>query len=165
MLSENIRIQQAFREFATIDHWHAPHAVTLTMKQGIRDPFEPASATEFLTPEKASANFRHFMNLLNRKVLGKSYERHRQGLRVIPVIEGTQSKRYHYHAVIDCPRDDIAEEFPQLIHDTWIKTRFGYNKLQIVENCDAGWTKYISKLRDKTSIHDSIDWINYHNPD
>lgn len=69
-LADQRRIQHAFREFAAFDHWHSPHAVTLTMKQGVRDPLEPASATEWLTHDKAVQNFRHFTNLLNRRVLG-----------------------------------------------------------------------------------------------
>lgn len=159
-----LKVQQAFREFADISHWHSPHAVTLTMKQGIGDPLEPASPTEFLTPDKAVQNFGHFMNLLNRKVLGKRFQHHGVRLPVIPVIEGTKTKRYHYHAIIDCPPDDLKERFSELIHETWVKTRFGYKEVKIDPDCDDGFTKYISKLRDKASIHDSIDWINYHNP-
>lgn len=158
------RIQAAFRAFADIEHWRSPHAVTLTMKQGVRDPMEPASATEFLTSEKAVQNFRHFMNLLNRRVLGKRFQHHGKALSVIPVIEGTKQKRYHYHAIIDCPRADLQEVFPDLIREAWVKTKFGYYEVNIDQNCDDGWTKYISKLRDKTSISDSIDWTNYHNP-
>lgn len=43
-LAEQLRIQREFREYADISGWHCPHAVTLTMKQGIRDPLEPAAA-------------------------------------------------------------------------------------------------------------------------
>lgn len=161
-LTNQLRIQQAFREFADISHWHSPHAVTLTMKQGVRDPMEPASATECLTRDKAEQNFRHFINLLNRKVLGKRFQHHGICLPVIPVIEGTKTKRMHYHAVIDCPRDDLKEGYAELIQSLWVKTKFGYRETNIQADCDKEWTKYMSKLKDKTSIADAIDWINYH---
>ena len=49
--------QRSFRQFAQIDNWAAPHAVTLTMKQGLnKGSFVP------LTNEAASRNYRHFLN-------------------------------------------------------------------------------------------------------
>jgi hypothetical protein len=163
--SPNHDIQNVFREFACIDHWRSPHAVTLTMKQGIRAPYEPAAATEYLDQQKASRNFRHFMNLLNRRVLGKRFQHHDERVSVIPVIEGGRTKRLHYHAAIDCPRPDLEGLFPLIIQSTWNRTKWAYGIIDIQSNADSGWINYISKTRDKPSYADAIDWENYHNPD
>lgn len=162
--AEQLRIQREFRKYADISDWHSPHAVTLTMKQGVRDPCEPAAAIERLTADKAVQNFRHFMNLLNRNALGKRFQRHGMRLPVIPVLEGTQTKRMHYHAIIDCPRDDLKDRFPFMIEDAWSKTKFGYRQVHIRPDCGRIWTKYISKMNDKPSIADAIDWENLHRP-
>lgn len=158
-------IQSAFRQFAKTDHWLSPHAVTLTMKQVLRPSFDPAAATEYLDLRKASQNFRHFMNILNRRVLRKRFQHHGQRLSVVPVIEGGNGKRLHYHATIDCPRADLVGLFPLIVRSAWSKTKWGYYEIDIQPSADDGWTNYISKLRDKPNYADAIDWENYHNPD
>lgn len=157
-------IQDAFRGFARIDHWHSPHAVTLTMKQGMRP--EPFGLTEYLDRQKAVQNFRHFMNLLNRRVLGKQFQHHRKRLPVIPVLEGGgRGRRLHYHAIIDCPRDDLDELFPLLVQSVWAKTKWGYYETDIQPDADRGWVNYISKPYDKPDYADAIDWENCHQLD
>ena len=155
------RYQSAFREFADISDWHSPHAFTLTMKQGIRPPFEPASATEYLTREKASQNFRHFMNLMNKRVFGKAASHHGKRLPVIPVIEGGSEKRLHYHGVIDCPRDDLIGLLPMIVRSTWAKTKWAWNEIDIQPDADRGWINYISKTNDKPDYANAIDWENF----
>jgi len=132
------------------------------MRQGIRAWDEPASATEFLNAQKAIQNFRHFMNLLNRRVYGKRYQHHGVRLSAIPVLEGGRGKRLHYHAVIDCPLVELEDSFPNLIQTAWEKTKWGYNQIDIQPGADNGWINYISKLNDKPNFADSIDWENYH---
>ena len=162
---DTTKIQSAFRDFATTEGWQSPHAVTLTMKQGIRPPFEPAAATEWLDPHKARQNFRHFMNLLNRKVLGKRFSNHGERLSVIPVLEGGSGKRFHYHAMIDCPSAALEGLFPLIVQSTWAKTRWAFAQTDVQPNADNGWITYISKTRDKPDYADAIDWENYHRPD
>lgn len=163
--TQTLAYQAAFREFADISDWHAPHGFTLTMKQGLRPLFEPASATEYLTREKASQNFRHFMKLLNKRLLGKAASRHGKRLPVIPVIEGGNGRRLHYHGVIDCLRDDLIDLFPMIVQSTWAKTKWGWNEIDIQPKIDRGWINYMSKTYDKPDYAAAVDWENVELPD
>ena len=155
-----VRAQQAFRDFIHIDGWNAPFAVTLTMKQGI--PIEQCGRTFIrLAPDRASQNLSYFLSLLNKKIYGKAYTRFNVRIPVIPILEGGTRSRLHYHLMIDCPRDDLKPVYPQLIDYLWGRTRWGYSQSDIQANADSGWINYISKLRDKPSFEDSIDWLNY----
>lgn len=51
-----------------------------------------------------------------------------------------------------------------MIEDAWGGTKFGYRQIDIQPDCDKDWTKYISKLTDKPSLADAIDWENCHVP-
>jgi hypothetical protein len=160
------RLQQsAFRKFAKIDHWKSPHAVTLTIKQGIpvANGYMPTMA--FIDNAKASQNLGHFHSILSRKILGKPADRFHQRLNMIPVIEGGNGKRFHYHVMLDCPRHDLDPAFPDIICNAWSKTQWGHRQIDIQPGANEGWIDYISKLRDKANWSDSIDWSNYHNPD
>lgn len=157
--------QSSFREFAKIDYWAAPHAVTLTMKQAVMVQTNSGSTLVRLTREEASRNYRHFLSLLSSKILGQAAKRHGRRVNSISAIEGGPSKRLHIHAVIDCPKAELLEKFPMMIGGAWKRTSWGQPQINIKANADPGWIDYISKLRDKPSFSDSIDWTNYHNPD
>lgn len=171
-------LRQAFIQFCPLEHWALPCAVTLTLKQGKKSSFTQADSIslgidttrfggevwETLDPLKAAQNFRHFMNVLNRQVYGHSYERHQKRIRVIAVLEGSKYKRYHYHALIDCPHPKEFFEFPKLIRDSWQKTHWGYKAIKVDLQADDGWIVYIAKLKDKEDYGSSIDWMNFYNP-
>ena len=159
------RYRDGFLAFSSIERWKNPFAVTLTLKQQLEVEVRSCRIRIPITKETASQNFGHFMNLLNRKVLGKRFSRFGERIRVIPVIEGGFRKRLHIHAVIDCPRDDLRDSFPTAIREAWSHTRWGYWQADIQADADLGWIEYISKTRDKPSYADAIDWMNYHNPD
>ena len=89
---------------------------------------------------------RHFINRLSKKVFGNAASRHGKAVPIIPVIEGGNGKRLHYHAVIDCPRNDLIGQFPTMIHETWLETPWGLRETDIQTYADAGWVTYISKL-------------------
>ena len=163
--TETLRYQSAFRDFATINHWNAPHAVTLTMKQAVPVANGQNALMAFIDPAKASQNLGHFNAVLSRLVLGKPADRFGQRLSMIPVIEGGDGKRMHYHLLIDCPRDDLKSDFPRLVRETWLRTQWGYNQIDIQPDANDGFKFYFSKLRDKPNYADAIDWANYHNPD
>ena len=114
-----------------------------------------------LTPAVASQNLKHFLNLLNKRVNGKAHSRFNVRIPVIPMLEGGSGSRLHYHLMIDCPRDDLKPVYPQLIQSLWGRTQWGYDQIDIQADADSGWINYISKLRDKPSFEDSIDWVNY----
>jgi hypothetical protein len=111
-------------KIAKIEHWQSPHAVTLTMKQGVPVANGYRSTMAFLDGDKASQNLRHFHSVISRTILGKPADRFGQRVNLIPVIEGGNGNRLHYHVVIDCPRDDLKAEFPSLIADKWLRTQW-----------------------------------------
>ena len=158
---KTIRHQQAFRDFTHINGWNALHAVTLTMKQGVSVEDRYGRTTIRLTRERASQNLGHFLNLLNKRVNGKAHTKFNVRIPVIPILEGGSGSRLHYHLMIDCPRDDLKPVYPQLIQSLWARTQWGYDQIDIQADADSGWINYISKLRDKPSFEDSIDWVNY----
>jgi hypothetical protein len=160
-----LRQQAAFREFADISHWVDPVAVTLTMKQAIQPTDGHQRRLLYLDRYSASQNLRHCLNTLNCKVFGNRFRRFGEKLRVIPVLEGGNGKRLHYHLMTDCPRADLKDQFPAMIRDAWEATTWGYYQSDIQTGADEGWKLYISKLRDKPDYADAIDWPNYHNPD
>ncbi len=100
---------------------------------------------------------------MSRQVYGHSFERYGKQVRVIPILEGHHDKRTHYHLALDCPRDELVESFPSLIHSNWIKTLWGYQHVH-VQPCNNGWIGYMSKLQDKADFGSSIDWMNFHDP-
>lgn len=160
-----IRHQRAFREFASIERWNAPFAVTLTLKQGLMLEGDYGKIYVKLTPERASQNLNHFLNLLNKQVNGKAHSKFKVHIPVIPILEGGSGKRLHYHLMIDCPRDDLKDGFPYLIQSLWKRTRWGYDQIDVQANADKGWITYSSKIGDKPVYLDSIDWVNYHTLD
>ena len=161
----NVRAcQSAFRDFARVDHWTAPHAVTLTMKQGVKIPNQEGPLV-FLTSDRAVQNYRHFLNVLNAAVFGKAAKRFGKRVNAVSTIEGGNGKRLHIHAVIDCPSVDLIGEFPIMVAQAWEKTQWGHREIDIQPGADSGWINYISKFGDKPIYADAIDWENYHNAD
>lgn len=160
--SPNI-MQTALRNWLRIDGWNQAFALTLTLKQRIGgDGGVSASATN-LTPQIASQNLKHFLNVLNKQVYGAASQRHGKRLPVFSVLEGGNGKRLHYHLAIDCPRNDLIEVFPAMVISTWWKTLWGYDQTYVTP-CDAGWVNYMTKLRDKPDFASAIDWENCHIP-
>lgn len=160
-LSNTLRNQQAFRDFTHTDGWNAPFAVTLTMKQGMMVEGPYGKTFVKLTRAEASQNLRHFLTLLNKHVFGKAYSRFGVRIPVIPVLEGGSKSRLHFHLMIDCPKDNLIETYPQIIDCLWSRTQWGHSQTNIQADADSGWINYISKTRDKPSFEDSIDWENY----
>lgn len=150
--------QQAFREFADLSRFANPIAVTLTMKQGIKI----GSSFQWLSREFAIQNYRHFMNLLNVEVFGKRFKRHGVRIQTIPILEGDNLSRLHFHCVMDRPDEIDIDRFSWMIETCWKRTDWGYNQIDIQPSCNDGWTKYISKYRGKTDYIDSFDWSNTH---
>lgn len=165
MLSTTFQIRTAFREFVDLTTWHAPYAVTLTLRQKRMVEDERGRSFQVrLTPDRASQNFRHFMKLLNARIYGKAASRFDRRVNVMPLLEGGNGKRLHYHAAIDCPRDDLHDDFHAILFSCWLKTDWGYWEHDVQAGADAGWIDYISKTRDKPVFADAIDWSNCHLP-
>lgn len=157
------RYRDEVRGFVRNSDWKHPFAVTLTLRQ-VR--FElTANGRTFvqLTRDRATRNFRHFLNLLSAVVYGKSSKRFGRRVRAVPVLEGGLGQRLHYHAIIDCPRADLLNAYPQLIEQCWQKTDWGYDEVRVTADADEGWLNYITKLRSKSDFAESIDWMNVRN--
>lgn len=151
-------------DWVQLDRWQAPFAVTLTMRQCVTVPNGTTSVTQWLTDTAATQNMRHFLNKLDRSVFGKAAVRFGKRIGCVPVLEGTGGKRLHYHAVIDCPRPELAGDFPLLIADAWRTTMWGYWQVDCQRDADHGWLRYITKGRDKPNLADAIDWTNLRLP-
>ena len=131
-----------------------PAAVTLTMKKRVGGQNADAIV--------ASKNFRHFMSRLNHNILGSAAKLHARRLKTVAVIETNADGRQHYHAMIDRPCYFSFEKFKVVVTDQWLRTDFGYRQIDIQDAATAGWTDYMLKSRQKTSLLDFIDWNNCH---
>ena len=130
--------------------------VTLTEKQtfnGIR--------LDDITSEQ---NFRHFRNVLNRKVFGNGYRRFGIELQMLVIREVGVNHKHHIHCIIELPQRYEFVTFVNLINDVWSKTDFGYDEVHIEkpssQQREDGWLEYIMKKRTKVSFEQSIDWMN-----
>lgn len=158
------QFQTSIRQWIAHSEWHAPFAVTLTMRQCVTFQNGFSSTKLWLTESAAVQNLRHFLNRLNRSVFGKAASRYGKGVGCIPVLEGGGDKRLHYHAIIDCPRSELCADFPLFIADHWRSTQWGYWQVDCQPNADLGWLTYITKFRDKPDFADAIDWTNLRLP-
>lgn len=156
-------IQHSIRQWIDFKAWQRPYALTLTLKQRIGGDGGVSAPATNLTRQISSQNLRHFLNVLNKQIYGKASRRYGKRLPVFSVLEGGNGKRLHYHLVIGCPRDDLIEVFPAMVVLAWRKTLWGYGQTD-VKPCDAGWVKYMTKLRDKPDFASAIDWENCHIP-
>ena len=156
------RYRNAVRSFVNLQKFKLPHSVTLTLKQSVVTHQKQLIIHHRIDRDKAVRNFRHFTNLLNRRVYGHSFKRHGKRVQVIPVLEGGGLTRFHYHCVIDCPRPELVEEFPNLVKKCWTQTDYGYDQIDIQPGSNTGWVNYMTKYRTKSEFDQSIDWINLH---
>lgn len=157
-----LRLQDEIRKFVSTDDWNHCFAATLTLRQARYVTTDCGSQVRIpLTTERASQNFRHFANLLSGRVYGASSKRFGKRVRTFPVLEGGRDQRLHYHALIECPHDELAKIYPQLIEQCWQRTAWGYEQVHVVADPDSGWVGYMTKLRSKPDFASSIDWMNY----
>lgn len=145
-------LQKVFVQYARSIKWIEPVAISLTMKQRVFD--------QKIDMYFASANFRHFMNRLNRKVFGNAAHRFGRGLKVLPVQEHNELVRLHYHGVIDKPQRMSFDEFRDAINAAWQRTAWGYKQTAIEPIRNDGWHEYLAKLRQKPQYDLAFDWVN-----
>ena len=138
--------------------------MTLTLRQSTTIENGRLFTKLWLTDTVASQNMRHFLNKLDRSVFGKAATRFGKRVGCVPILEGGTGKRLHYHAIIDCPRPELAGDFPLLIADAWRTTMWGYQQIDCQRDADHGWLTYITKFRDKPNLADAIDWTNLRLP-
>ena len=156
--------QATIRDWLSHHQWTNPFGVTLNLKQVLHTETDWGRSTISLDEKHASQNLRHFLNRINREYLGNAARRFGKRLPVIPVLEGINGHRLHYHLLIDLPEKVGLEEAYPLFVTEWIQTQWGYGQVNIQQNVDDGWLDYITKLRDKIDVSEAIDWMNLHYP-
>lgn len=144
-----VDLKDQIREFVSPDNYRRCLGVTLTMKQRVDE--------ERLDEIKSSQNFRHFLNLLNKDLLGKKFSRFGTRINVIPVLESTLGHRIHYHTIFEVPLNVRSTDFMRTVERCWKKTRWGYEHVHHHNHIDEGWLDYLTKFK---SYKDDIDWMN-----
>lgn len=150
------QLTEQIKKFIRENRVANPLNVTLTEKQrynGIR-----------LDDIISEQNFRHFRNVLNRKVFGNGYKRFGMELQMLVIREVSVNHRHHIHCIIELPQRYEFVAFTDLVRDVWSKTDFGYDQVHIEkpfsQQREDGWLEYIMKKRTKVSFENSIDWMN-----
>ncbi len=141
-------IKNKIKSFSYIEDIEKYWGVTLTLKQSLDN--------KRLDRITSSQNFKHFMNVLNRKIFKNSYKRYDKRLSVVPYIEDSINDRIHYHITIENPYPLDPDKFESLLRQTWVQTRWSYKQIHIERNIDNGWIDYCGK-----GSNENIDWVNY----
>ena len=156
--------QSAIRDWLNQCSWSNPFAVTLNLKQACAIETANGRSSIPLTDQVAAQNLRHFLNRLGKCYLGNAARRHGKKLPIIPVLEGGNGHRLHYHLIIDLPVSVTLDEVYPLFVTEWTKTDWGYGQVHIQPCRDEGWLNYITKLKSKIDVGESIDWMNLYHP-
>ena len=152
-----------------------PYSVTLYLKQRFRRTTEsrlwslrdeggksnigyrdhtPVTSSVGITPEYVANNFRHFQNVLNRRVFRSKARKQGLHLDCINSVERSNQHRWHHHLIIGRPNNIPDPAFEAMIRESWGKTDWGYNAGKIKPTANDGWVRYITKLK---SEHCYID--------
>ena len=157
-------LQSQIRERFDTDNWRSVVAVTLSVKQGIRQ----RGYMFYADVETCNRAFNQFMRRLNRAVYGNAARLSNKRLRVLPVVEKDAEGRWHIHAAIEPPEYMSEREFRREILLCWPRRNlWAYRHNWIELDGDAGWIVYLTKLRQKSGLEawsDCIDWYSFHNP-
>ena len=144
--------------------WRSVVGLTLNLKQSIKLETGGFVKVDELTAKKA---FRHFMNVLNRHIYKAAFRHQGKQLRVVPILERSESGRWHYHVAIEPPVYMESNEFADAAMEAWLQTPLGYGHGEISLYVDAGWNAYMAKRRSKAGFEfyfDCIDTEAFHNP-
>lgn len=150
-------IRDALLDFCRKKKWTNPQAVTLTLKLAR----QVGTTWVRLTEIDAQRNLRHVLNVLRKKLRRYGFPKTAE-LQCVPVLEGTDVVRPHFHLMLDRPACIEPEEYAALIAYEWSRTHWGH-QLTKVEPChnEIGWLNYISKSRTKSDYAAAIDWTNF----
>jgi hypothetical protein len=146
------------------DNWHAPQSLTLTLRQARTTDNGSLVWLDEHQCKKALAVFLHH---LYRAVYGNTARRFNNRVRVIPVLERSDSGRWHVHGAIELPRHLNAIQFYRLIRACWSKVDWAYRRTHTNKRADQGWVRYMLKPAQKSVFEnwsDCIVWEWLHNP-
>ena len=153
-----IAFREAVLDFCKDKTWTNPQAITLTLKRRRQDGTVWVSIAE----GDAQRNLTHFLNVIRRKLQRRYGFPKTAELQCIPVLEGTDDVRDHFHLMLDRPACIDQEAYSALIAEEWSRTDWGMPRLTI-KPCfnEQGWVDYITKLRTKSDYAAAIDWTNF----
>jgi hypothetical protein len=147
----NVNIKNFIKDYTKSLNIKGCMGITFTMKQeGNKGKLNGISASQ---------NFRHFMNVLNRKAYKQQFKRFNKRINVLPVIENSYTNRIHFHTILSIPENMKPNDYIQLIKEAWIKTDYGYREVDVKPYINSGWTEYITKFK---SSNDDVDWENFY---
>jgi hypothetical protein len=155
--THTIELRESLLEFCRSKNWISPQAVTLTLRTS-----RPAGTVWVkLTAADAQQNLRHFLNVVHKKLAAYGFPK-RAELQCVPIFEGDDAVRPHFHLMLDRPACIEAAEYADLLERAWSRTYWGHQRTEI-KPCDDedGWLDYISKLRTKSDYAAAIDWTNF----
>ena len=148
-------------------NWGAFCDVTLTLRQARRPD---CGGWVKIDDHQCRRAFQHFMNRLNRCVHGAAFRRHRKRLRVIPVLEKSEScacaspsnqshtsGRWHIHCAIELPAHIDAIEFERRIHRCWAEVEWSRSGILVRDDADERWIGYMLKDRQKSEFENLLD--------
>jgi len=119
----------------------------------------------YINNELSSKNFKHFSNLLNKKLFKKSFHRFNKRLQTFISHETTGDNRHHIHGIIEQPTWIDNIKFDKLVSELFAKTDYGYRHHHITrahehEDGLRGWVGYM--LKEKTNNDFSL-WVDLEN--
>ena len=142
------------------DDWRGWYSVSLTMKQCLRVMSEDRTGTFafHIDEDAASQNMRHFLNRINKTILGSAFTRYGKRLQTVPSYEYGDNKHLHYHLLIKVPNHISEAQLHSLLLTNWMKTKWGLWQIDLQETYSSGWLHYITK--DTTMDFANIDFFN-----
>ena len=142
--------QEATLKHCTGIKWKNPYAVTLTLRRSI--------GPQRLDQITASQTVHHFLNKMNRQVLGRR-QSSRERLRTFSVFEWAAHP--HVHLCIECPPLTDWQSFESAVRSAWSGTAWARQEICVVP-CHQidGWLAYMTKTRTKACYPEAIDWLN-----
>ena len=140
--------------------WIGWYSVSLTMRQSLTAKSSDRTGTfRFNVDESiASQNMRHFLNRMDKSVLGSSGQRYGKRLGAVPCYEYDDNNRLHYHLLLKVPNHITETRLHYSILANWMKTKWGLWQIDCQETYSSGWLRYITK--ETTMDFANIDFFN-----
>ena len=144
--------------------WKNPVRLDLNMRRGISYPKDSGSAAAYnlkymngsfqpVFRDMAVANVRHYLNLLNRYVLGLSsrkIRKHQGTFCCIPVVEKNPDGRFHTHISLDLPSSIKYSDFKPEAKRLWARTNLSYGNTNITKlYAPEGYIGYQFKFKNR----------------
>ena len=148
-------LRLATEKFVNFSAWNDPFALTLTHKRACR----LNGLLCYASVETYCSNLKHYMRIVEGRVYGR---RGPQRLKRFPVLEPDAQGRVHYHLLIETPCHLSRPEFILILGESWRKTHWGHQHIDVRPAVSEGWVHYLTKSH---SAGTNIDWENTYLPE